>query len=104
MANPPPTRHGRPLRHRPVRSLLGWWLTSLVRSMTTEVVRAVASAHDSRLPHRPALQGLLRSIVDAEELQQQAEREFQNPGRWGLTFPTSSAGHAWSLDCSGTQT
>lgn len=26
-----------------------------------------------------ALQGLLRSIVDAEELQQQAEREFQNP-------------------------
>jgi hypothetical protein len=30
--------------------------------------------------------------VDAEELQQQAEREFQNPGRWGLTFPTSSAG------------
>jgi hypothetical protein len=26
-----------------------------------------------------ALQGLLRSILDAEELQQQAEREFQNP-------------------------
>jgi hypothetical protein len=39
-----------------------------------------------------ALQGLLRSIVDAEEPQQQAEREFQNPGRRSLTFPTSSAG------------
>jgi hypothetical protein len=30
--------------------------------------------------------------MDAEELQQQANREFQNPGRLGLTFPTSSAG------------
>jgi hypothetical protein len=49
------------------------------------------------LEYLTALQGLLRSIGDAEELQQQAEREFQNPGRWGLTFPTSSAGHAWSL-------
>ena len=56
------------------------------------------------LEYLTALQGLPRSIVDAEELQQQAEREFQNPGRWGLTFPTSSAGHAWSLGCSGTQT
>jgi hypothetical protein len=34
------------------------------------------------LEYLTALQGLLRSIVDAEELQQQAEREFQNPGRW----------------------
>jgi hypothetical protein len=33
----------------------------------------------------------LQSIVDAEELQQQAERAFQNPGRRGLTFPTFSA-------------
>jgi hypothetical protein len=56
------------------------------------------------LEYLTALQGLLRSILDAEELQQQAEREFQNPGRWGLTFPTSSAGHAWSLGCSRTQT
>jgi hypothetical protein len=39
------------------------------------------------LEYLTALLGLLRSIVDAEELQQQAEREFQNPGRWGLTFP-----------------
>ena len=39
------------------------------------------------LEYLTALQGLLRSIVDAEELQQQAEREVQNPGRWGLTFP-----------------
>jgi hypothetical protein len=31
------------------------------------------------LEYLTALQGLLRSIVDAEELQQQAEREFQNP-------------------------
>jgi hypothetical protein len=72
-------------RHRPVSSLLGWWLTSLVRSITTEVVRAVASV--VTLEYLTALQGLLRSIVDAEELQQQAEREFQNPGRWGLTSP-----------------
>jgi hypothetical protein len=40
------------------------------------------------LEHLTALQGWLRSIMDAEELQQQAEREFQNPGRWSLTFPT----------------
>ena len=31
------------------------------------------------LEYLTALLGLLRSIVDAEELQQQAEREFQNP-------------------------
>jgi hypothetical protein len=55
------------------------------------------------LEYLTALHGLPRSIVDAEELQQQAEREFQT-GRWGLTFPTSSAGAAWSLGCSGTQT
>jgi hypothetical protein len=34
------------------------------------------------LEYLTALQGLLQSIVDAEELQQQVEREFQNPGRW----------------------
>lgn len=36
-----------------------------------------------------ALDGLLRSLVDAEELEQlrkEAERELQEPGRWGLTF------------------
>ncbi len=44
------------------------------------------------LKYLTALQGLLRSIMDAEELQQQVEREFQNPGRWGLTLPTFSAG------------
>ena len=44
------------------------------------------------LEYLTALLGLLRSIVDAEELQQQAECEVQNPGRWGLTFPPSSAG------------
>jgi hypothetical protein len=43
------------------------------------------------LEYRTALQGQLRSIVDAEELQQQVDREFQNPGRWDLTFPTLSA-------------
>jgi hypothetical protein len=31
------------------------------------------------LEYLTALQGLLRSLVDAEEPQQQAEREFQNP-------------------------
>jgi hypothetical protein len=39
------------------------------------------------LEYLTALQGLLQSIVDAEELQQQVEREFQNPGRWSLMFP-----------------
>jgi hypothetical protein len=34
------------LPHRPASSLLGWWLTALVRSITAEVVRALASAHD----------------------------------------------------------
>jgi ubiquinone/menaquinone biosynthesis C-methylase UbiE len=36
-----------------------------------------------------ALQGLLQSIVGADELErleQEAERELQNPGRWGITF------------------
>jgi hypothetical protein len=89
-------------RHRPVRSLLGRWLTSLVRSITTEW--SVRWRRLMTLEYLTALHGLLRSIVDAEELQQQAEREFQNPGRWGLTLPTPSAGHAWSLGCSGTQT
>jgi hypothetical protein len=89
-------------RHRPVSSLLGWWLTSLVRSITTEVVRATASV--MTLEYLTALQGLPRLIVDAEELQQQAEREFQNPGRWGLTFPTSSAGACVEPRMLGTQT
>ena len=39
------------------------------------------------LEYLTALQGLLRSIVDAEELQQQAEREVQNPGRWAARSP-----------------
>jgi hypothetical protein len=43
------------------------------------------------LEYLTALQGRLRSMVDAEELQQQVEREVQNPGRWGLTIPTFSA-------------
>jgi hypothetical protein len=38
------------------------------------------------LEYLTALQGLLRSIMDAEEFQQQTEREVQGPGRWGLTF------------------
>jgi len=56
-----------------------------VRSIATDVVRALSSGH--ALEHLTALQGLLRSIVDAEGLQQQAEREVQNPGRWSLIFP-----------------
>ncbi len=56
------------------------------------------------LKYLTALQGLLRSMVDAEKLQQQVEREFQNPGRWGLTLPLSVLGHAWSLGCSSTRT
>jgi hypothetical protein len=87
--------------HRPASSLLGWWLTSLVRSITTEVVRALRRG--MTLEHLTALQGLLRSIVDAEELQQQAEREFQNPGRWSLMF-ASVLRHGWSLGCSSTPT
>jgi hypothetical protein len=39
------------------------------------------------LEYLTALQGLLRSIVDAEELQQQAEREFQNPRSLGPHVP-----------------
>lgn len=38
------------------------------------------------LEYLTALQGLLRSIVDAKELQQQVEREIQGPARWDLTF------------------
>jgi hypothetical protein len=56
------------------------------------------------LEYLTALQGLLRSIVDAEELSSRPSVSSRTPGRWGLTFPTSSAGHAWSLGCSGTQT
>ena len=43
------------------------------------------------LEYLTALQGQLRSMVDAEELHLQIESEFQNPGRWGLTLPTFSA-------------
>jgi hypothetical protein len=43
------------------------------------------------LEYRTALQGLVRSMVDAEELHLQIDREFQNPGRWGLTLPIFSA-------------
>ena len=49
------------------------------------------------LEYLTAPQGLLRCIVDAEELQQQAECEVQNPGRWGLTSPLPVLGRAWSL-------
>jgi hypothetical protein len=55
------------------------------------------------LEYLTALQGLLRSIVDAEELQQQAEREFQNPVAGASRSPLPVLGHAWSLGCSGTQ-
>ena len=44
------------------------------------------------LEYLTALQGLLRSIMDAEELQQQTEREVQGPGRWASRSPSSSAG------------
>jgi hypothetical protein len=36
-----------------------------------------------------ALDGLLRSLMDPDELERlrgQAERELQDPGRWGLDF------------------
>jgi hypothetical protein len=56
------------------------------------------------LEYRTALQGLVRSIVDAEKLQQQVDREFQNPGRWASRSPLSVLGHASSLGCSGTRT
>jgi len=55
-------------------------------------VQALPPGHPYlRLPleYLTAVQGLLRSIVDAEELQRlqkQAERELQDPGRWGVTF------------------
>jgi hypothetical protein len=51
-----------------------------------------------------ALQGLLRSIVDAEELQQQVERQFKNPGRWASGSPLPVLGMPGGLGCSGTQT
>ena len=41
------------------------------------------------LQYLTALDGLLRSMVDADELQRlraEAERELQDPGRWGLDF------------------
>ena len=55
-------------------------------------VQALPPGHPYlRLPlmYVTALQGLLRSIVDAEELERlekAAERELQDPGRWGVTF------------------
>jgi hypothetical protein len=39
------------------------------------------------LEHLTALQRLLRSVVDARGAPAEAEREFQNPGRWSLIFP-----------------
>ena len=36
MANPAPTRHGRPLAAPTGELAAGWWLTSLVRSITAE--------------------------------------------------------------------
>ena len=89
MANPAPTRHGRPLAAPTGELAAGWWLTSLVRSITAE--GSVRWRRLMTLEYLTALQGLLQSIVDAEELQQQVEREVQSPGRWGLTFPTFSA-------------
>jgi SAM-dependent methyltransferase len=41
------------------------------------------------LQYLTALDGLLRSLIDPDELErlrQQAERELQDPGRWGLDF------------------
>jgi len=41
------------------------------------------------LQYLTALDGLLRSLVDPEELERlraEAERELQDPGRWGLDF------------------
>jgi hypothetical protein len=41
------------------------------------------------LQYLTALDGLLRSMIDPEELQrlrEEAERELQDPGRWGLDF------------------
>ena len=41
------------------------------------------------LQYLSALDGLLRSLVDPEELERlrtEAERELQDPGRWGLDF------------------
>jgi ubiquinone/menaquinone biosynthesis C-methylase UbiE len=55
-------------------------------------VQALPPGHPYlRLPLQfsTALQGLLRSIVDADELERrekEAERELKEPGRWGLTF------------------
>jgi SAM-dependent methyltransferase len=55
-------------------------------------VQALPPGHPYlRLPldYLTALRGLLRSLMDAEvleRLQKQAERELQDPGRWGVTF------------------
>jgi hypothetical protein len=89
-------------RHRPVSSLLGWWMTSLVRSITTEVVRAVASV--MTLDYLTALQGLLRSIMDAEELSSRPSVSSRTPVAGASRSPLPVLGHAWSLGCSGTQT
>jgi SAM-dependent methyltransferase len=55
-------------------------------------IRAVAPGDPTLqepLQYLSALDGLLRSLVDPEELQRlraEAERELQDPGRWGLDF------------------
>ena len=55
-------------------------------------IRALSPGHASLqepLQYLTALDGLLRSLVDADELQRlraEAERELQDPDRWGLDF------------------
>jgi hypothetical protein len=90
MANPP-TGHGRPLAAVTGELAAGWWLTSLVRSITTEVV--LRWRRLMTLEYLTALQGLLRSIVDAKELQQQVEREFQNSPVTVTSRSPSEPGH-----------
>jgi hypothetical protein len=55
-------------------------------------IRALPPGHPALLEplqYLTARDGLLRSLVDPEELErlrEQAERELQDPGRWGLDF------------------
>jgi SAM-dependent methyltransferase len=55
-------------------------------------IRALPPGHPALqepLGYLTALDGLLRSLVDPEELERlraQAKRELQDPGRWGLDF------------------
>jgi hypothetical protein len=88
--------------HRPASSLPGWWLTSLVRSITTGW--SVRWRRLMTLEYLTALQGLLQSIVDAEELQQQVEVSSRTPVAGASRSPLSVLGHASSLGCSSTRT